>query len=166
MSESEIRFHTLPDADEITSIEDLSEIDYQILSIYDEINGRSRNEPDLKRAHKLLDDFKDQSCIIASPEDEPDEVATVANVDFYRGKQQAWIDGIATHPDYRGQKFGSEMIKFIEQESKVRALAAVALNSIPTAIQFYTKIGFDLNQTQPASSKDGRVMIKPLDTLT
>ena len=163
MPESEIRFHTLPDADEIASTEDLSETDYEILSLYAKSNPKYDAELDLDQILEILDEFKDQSCLVASPEDEPNEIAAVANVDFSRGKQQAWVDGIATHAEYRGKKFGTEMMKFIEQESKIRALAAVALHSIPTAIPFYTKIGFSIEDVQPTSAKDERVMIKPLD---
>ena len=164
MSESEIRFHNLPDADEISSIEDLSETDYEILSLYAKSNPKYNVELDLDETLEILDEFKDQTCLIASPENEPDEIAAVANVDFYRGKRQAWIDGIATHPEYRGQKFGTEMIRFIENESKARTLATIALNSIPTAIQFYTKNGFDADDMQPESAKDELVMTKLLDS--
>ena len=163
MTSAEIRFHTLPSADEISSLEDLSETDSEILSIYNNSKRQPYAELELEEVHDLLDEFEDQTCLIASPEDEPDEIATVANVDFKRGKQKAWIDGIATHPDYQGNKFGTEMMKFIEQESKVRALAAIALNSVPNAIQFYVKAGYDIDDVQPSKQVDDRVMTKFLD---
>jgi|GEM_PF-4923156 len=163
MFSAEIRYHTLPSADDISTIEDLSETDSEILSLYNTSKREPHAELELEELHDLLDEFEDRTCLIASPEDEPDEIATVANVDFNHGQQKAWIDGIATHPDYQGNKFGSEMMKFIERESKVRALAAVALNSVPTAIQFYVKAGYDIDDRQPTSQADDRVMTKFLD---
>jgi ribosomal protein S18 acetylase RimI-like enzyme len=137
------------------------------LSVYEGINGRTK--PGFDQTIKLLESFADQTCLVASPTDEPDEIAAVANVGFNHGHQKAWIAGIATHPDYQGQGIGSEMMERIEEEARNRHLASLALYSVQQekTISFYNKRGFYVDDSlrQPDSTTRLIPMSKNIDSL-
>lgn len=141
----------LPTEDEFLEGGDFDAKTRQILTIYDEIYGRTGIELSPHRIAYLLEKFEQQSTFIARDQDEDNEIVAVANVRFEQ--DQAFIEGIAVHPDWRHEGVGRELMTFIEEQGRQRQLGSVALRSVTSALVIYERLGYEYVNPDDADAR-------------
>lgn len=121
------------------------------LSVYDGINGREYGLFDTippYRAEEMMEKLQSHNWWIGlvareTGHDEEPVVASAA-VLLEPGKDRMWIDGVSVARDYQGTGIGSEIIYDIIQTAKRNKLGYVALKSVPHAVEFYQRRGFEV----------------------
>jgi ribosomal protein S18 acetylase RimI-like enzyme len=99
-------------------------------------------------------------------------LALLAFLQYSPPAGEAYVDGIAVDPDYRGQGVGTAMIAALESRAAGQGLSMVRLEVVGTnsrAQKFYRRLGFEIFREQTvwpvgslAGFRSSVVMIKPL----
>jgi aminoglycoside 2'-N-acetyltransferase I len=75
----------------------------------------------------------------------------------------AYVEGVATHPDYRGRGYGSALMRHLQREIVERGFDLGALS--PARAEWYERLGWVLWQGPLFIDRDGVVQATPDDSV-
>lgn len=104
-------------------------------------------EEPLFRHLLLLEKFDDQSCFIGR--DENGEICAVASVDDTRTDGTLWVNGIAVHPDSRGQGTGHDFCGFLADIAKAQGKSRLGGRALASSLGFHLSEGFYVADDNP-----------------
>lgn len=145
-----IRTHELPVGQTFDSLDDIHPDTLSVLDLYASIGSYS----DAKLIHPrqaqcMLEELENGICYVASDENKSNKIIGMANYQPDEFINEAWILSIAVDRSYQHQGIGSEMMKFLEQETVRRNIGRMCLLALSSAADFYIqKHGFQITDKQ------------------